>query len=61
MIAPKLFKQYSVQSNKNFVDELHILIVMKTLNLYTDINQRKFQFTSGVLLNNYDYESILYT
>jgi hypothetical protein len=60
MIGPKVFKQYALQSKKNFVDELHIIILMKKLNLYADVNQRKFQFTIGPLLNNYDYEAILF-
>lgn len=61
MIGPKVFKQFLLDSNKNFVDEIHALIVMKKLNLYAEINQRKVEYTSGTLLTHYDYESILYT
>lgn len=59
MIGPKEFVNYLCGTNKNFVDETHILISMKRLNLYADINQRLFEYKSGPLFNNYDYEAIL--
>ncbi len=59
MLGPKCFKLYLLESNKNFVDEIHLLLVLKRLNLWADINQRKFIYSSSVLSNNYDYESIL--
>ncbi len=59
MIGPKEFRNYLTNSNKNFVDEMHILISMKRLNLYADVNQRLFEYKTGPLLNNYDYDAIL--
>lgn len=59
MIGPKEFANLLSENNKNFVDELHLMITMKRLNLYADINQRLSEFRLGPLMNNYDYESIL--
>jgi hypothetical protein len=59
MIAPKHFIPFMTGYNKNFVDEIHLLIVMKRLNLYADVSQRSSSYVTGPLLNNYDYDSIL--
>jgi hypothetical protein len=59
MIGPKEFVSILSEKNKNFVDELHLMIAMKRLNLYADINQRLSEFRIGPLMNKYDYESVL--
>jgi hypothetical protein len=59
MIGPKEFKHVLLGKNKNFVDETHLLIAMKRLNLYADINQKNFEFRAGPLENSYDYEQVL--
>lgn len=57
LIAPKAFKQFIIKNT--FVDEVHLLVTMKRLNLYAVVDQRKFNFISDPLLNNYEYNTVL--
>jgi hypothetical protein len=59
MIAPETFKPFMVHKDRNFIPELDILLVLKKINLWTDINQRLFTFIPGSLMHSYDYESVL--
>jgi hypothetical protein len=63
MISPKCVKHFN-QENKNFVRNENILVLLKRLNLWPDINQREFMFPflSGVgegEMSHFDFESVL--
>ena len=59
MYGPSLFKHFLEECNRNFVDEIQIVIIMKKLNLLVDVNQRQYPQLKGAFRNTYDYDSIL--
>jgi hypothetical protein len=59
MYGPKIFKPYLVNPAENSVEEINIMIVMKILNLYSEINVKRFQGFSVRNGVNFDYEPIL--
>jgi hypothetical protein len=57
LIGPRAFKPYII--NKNFVDEISIMLVLLKLNLQASVQQNKnYSFIMGRKIN-YDYEGFL--
>jgi hypothetical protein len=61
MLAPSIFKLYFVSPYETTVDEVHIVMTMRKLNLEVDLKSKKFQPSQGENSRtaNYDYEPIL--
>ena len=58
MLAPKAFKKFLV--NKNFVNEVNIVIIMRKLNLYVNYQDQQTEYSyirDG--LQRLDYESVV--
>lgn len=58
MIGETEFSAYTLDLNKSFVDEVHLQLVMKKLNLYAGFMQN-LGTPSGTMFNNYEYVSVL--
>ena len=59
MIAPRCFKPFATVSKKNFISEIHVLATLKKLNLYAEVNERKFEYQGGAVTNSYNMDSIM--
>lgn len=57
MISDLVFKPYINDSNKNFIDEVHLLLGLKKLNLYTPEHDYTMTGNSNKLANGFDYNS----
>ena len=59
LIAPKCFKPYLIDKDRNFVNELNMKLVLRKLNLYAEFSSKNLVYTKGIMLSNYEYENAL--
>ena len=59
LISPRSFKPFLIDNERNFVNELNLKLVMRKMNLFTDLDSKNLVYTSGIMLSNYDYENVL--
>ena len=59
LISPKIFKPFLIDKARNFVNEMNLKLLMRKMNLFSDLGSKNLVYSSGIMLSNYDYENVL--